>query len=198
VSSSGLWPSQDQFVTHVNQLLSRRALSDLDNYIQLLPVKPKILRLYSDLTEIVRQLVPDIDLITFVFPSANRLHVPVYGLEVGTRTVCFPNIPPKYRRKVTRTVPAARKPHPIVQYYASVPDQVALDHLDYFVTCRRFLLPVIYDTMFRLLYRALLVRSKFWFLQTNHPDIVYCETPDCGGVETEEHLLFRCPRVRDI
>ena len=25
-----------------------------------------------------------------------------------------------------------------------------------------------------------------------------CETPDCGGVETEEHLLFRCPRVRDI
>ena len=42
VTTDGSWPSEDQFSTHVNQLLSRHALSELDQYIELLPVRPKI------------------------------------------------------------------------------------------------------------------------------------------------------------
>ena len=198
VSTSGKWPSQEQFIDHVNRLLSQRALGDFDNYIALLPVKPKIVRLYSELTAVVRQVLVDVDLTTFVFPSAGRLQVPVCGVEVDTRTVFFPSLPTKTLREVTRTVPEARKPHPVVQFFDSVPDHVALEHLDFFVSCRRFMLPVIHDTMFRLLFRGLPVRSKFWFLQSANPDVVCCETPDCGGVETEEHLLFGCYRVRGV
>ena len=113
-------------------------------------------------------------------------------------TVLFPNIPPKHLRELTRTIPTARKPHPVLQFFDSVPEDQAFDHLTSFLQCRRYILPAMHDVMLRLLYRGLAVRYKFWFLQGSVPDVVCCETPSCHGVETEEHLLFGCRRVRPM
>jgi len=37
--------------------------------------------------------------------------------------------------------------------------------------------------MFRLLYRGLATRSRFWFLQGTDPNSICCEAPRCNGVE---------------
>ena len=139
---------------------------------------------------------------SFVFPVdfSRRLCVPNCGIEVGPKTLLFPNIPPKHLRTLTRNIPMARKPHPLLQYFDNVPAEAQVfDHLTWFLHLRRYLLPVMHDVMLRLMYRGLAVRYKFWFLQGTDPEVVCCETPaGCFGVETEEHLLFRCSRVHQI
>lgn len=99
---------------------------------------------------------------------------------------------------MTRKIPDARKPHPVTQFFDDVPPEDAQAHLEFFIGCRRYMLPVIHDAMLRLLYRGLPTRSKFWFLQGSQPGIVCCEAPHCNGVETEQHLLFDCGRVQVI
>ncbi|KAF1335874.1 hypothetical protein FI667_g595, partial [Globisporangium splendens] len=57
---------------------------------------------------------------------------------------------------------------------------------------RKILLPVFEDLQFRLAFRLLLVRSRFWFLQQSNPRIVYCVRDGCDAIETEKHLFFEC------
>lgn len=200
VRLDGKWPTEDHFAIEINHLLGRHALGEFDTYVELLPLRPKVARLYSDVTAIVQQVVPSADLATFEFQLSTSITiaVPRLGVEIGSKTAYFPNIPPKGLREVTRTIPKSRKPHPVVQFIDTVPEHVAFDHLEFFFDCRRYILPTVHDVMLRLLYRGLPIRSKFWFLQGDHPDIVSCEAPGCNGVETEEHLLFRCSRVQTV
>jgi hypothetical protein len=174
VRADGSWPSEDQFTNEVNQLLSRHALGEIDMYVKFFPFRPKVLRLYSDLTSIVQQLVPRADLSTFDFSHSTLSTVPVprVGLDIGTKTVYFPHIPPVGLREVTRSIPRSRKSHPVTTFIDSVPEHIAMEHLEFFFDCRRFMLPVVHDVMLRLLYRGLATRSKFWFLQSSDPDIV--------------------------
>lgn len=85
VRPSGKWPSHAEFESLVNGVLARSALGDFDDYVQLLPVRPKINRLYQDLTAVVRQLLPDADLSSFEFPVPDPVVVPVCGVECGTK-----------------------------------------------------------------------------------------------------------------
>uniref|UniRef100_K3X4F4 Uncharacterized protein n=1 Tax=Globisporangium ultimum (strain ATCC 200006 / CBS 805.95 / DAOM BR144) TaxID=431595 RepID=K3X4F4_GLOUD len=64
---------------------------------------------------------------------------------------------------------------------------------------RKILLPVFEDLQFRLAFRLLPVRSRFWFLQQSNPRIIYCVRNGCDSVETEQHLFFESkkPVVRD-
>jgi len=185
VRGDGRWPTEDQFVNDTNRLLGQHALSELDTYVQVLPLRPKVLRLYSDLTSVIRQLVPSVDLSTFDFFQFTLSTVPVprVGLDIGTKTVYFPHIPAAGMREVARTIPKSRKSHPVTSFIDSVPEHIALDHLDYFVDCRRYMLPVVHDVMLRMLYRGLATRSKFCFLQDSDPTVVCCEVPGCYGVE---------------
>uniref|UniRef100_K3WNI3 Reverse transcriptase zinc-binding domain-containing protein n=1 Tax=Globisporangium ultimum (strain ATCC 200006 / CBS 805.95 / DAOM BR144) TaxID=431595 RepID=K3WNI3_GLOUD len=57
---------------------------------------------------------------------------------------------------------------------------------------RKILLPVFEDLQFRLAFRLLPVRSRFWFLQQSNPRIIYCVRNGCDSVETEQHLFFEC------
>lgn len=114
VRLNGKWPTQDQFANEVNQLLSQNALSEFDTYVQLLPIRPKIVRLYSDLTALVQTLFPEIDLNSHVFETTSAAIVPVCGVEIGSKIVHFPNIPSKFLREVTRDIPTAQKPHPVL------------------------------------------------------------------------------------
>lgn len=200
VRPSGRWPSMAEFESDINRILARGALGGFEDYVQLLPVRPKIVRLYQDLTSVVRQLLPSVDLTSFEFPAPDPdpVVVPVCGVERGTTTMWFPNVPARQLRELTRKIPEARKPHPVTQFFDEVPVEEAQAHLEFYFGCRRYLLPVIHDTMLRLLFRGLPTRSKFWFLQDSQSDIVCCEAPGCNGVETEQHLLFGCNRVQVV
>ncbi|KAL7680338.1 hypothetical protein Plhal304r1_c066g0153421 [Plasmopara halstedii] len=57
---------------------------------------------------------------------------------------------------------------------------------------RKILLPVYEDLQYRLAMRLLPVRSRFYFLQEAHPQIIYCIRDGCSAVETERHLFFEC------
>jgi Reverse transcriptase (RNA-dependent DNA polymerase) len=202
IGPDGRWPSFDEFSSQVNRLLGSNVLSEWGNYVQLLPIQPKVKKLYQELTSVIQALLPDEDLENYTFPVLPRVPIPKCGVEVGDKTVWFPSVPTKHLRLITRFVPPERKAHPVVQFFDQVPNHVpdheALDHLEFFVDCRPYMLPVIHDVMLRLLYRGLPVRYKFWFLQGTEPDIICCEVPECQAVETEQHLLHSCHRVRRI
>jgi hypothetical protein len=57
---------------------------------------------------------------------------------------------------------------------------------------RKILLPVFEDLQFRLAFRLLPVRSRFWFLEPSHPGIRVCMRAGCNAIETEQHLFFDC------
>ncbi|KAG2943632.1 hypothetical protein PC118_g25858, partial [Phytophthora cactorum] len=56
----------------------------------------------------------------------------------------------------------------------------------------KILLPIFADLQFRLAFRLLPVRARFWFLEAVHPRIQYCVRDECDAIETEEHLFFEC------
>lgn len=56
----------------------------------------------------------------------------------------------------------------------------------------KILLPVFDDLQFRLAFRLLLVRSRFWFLEPSRPGIRICVRNSCEAIETEQHLFFDC------
>ncbi|KAF1327938.1 putative Pollike protein, partial [Globisporangium splendens] len=48
------------------------------------------------------------------------------------------------------------------------------------------------DLQFRVAFRLLPVRSRFFFLRDTDPGITYCIQNGCNAVETEQHLFFEC------
>ena len=67
VQLDGRWPTQAQFETQVNQLLSRNAVGELDTYyVTMLPLHSNVSRLYADLTTITQQLGPSADFVDFL------------------------------------------------------------------------------------------------------------------------------------
>uniref|UniRef100_K3X8J6 Reverse transcriptase zinc-binding domain-containing protein n=1 Tax=Globisporangium ultimum (strain ATCC 200006 / CBS 805.95 / DAOM BR144) TaxID=431595 RepID=K3X8J6_GLOUD len=74
----------------------------------------------------------------------------------------------------------------------SVGDEEVKSFVKYSKHLRKILLPVFEDLQFRLAFRLLPVRSRFWFLQQSNPRIIYCVRNGCDSVETEQHLFFEC------
>ncbi|KAL7694711.1 hypothetical protein Plhal304r1_c001g0003051 [Plasmopara halstedii] len=54
----------------------------------------------------------------------------------------------------------------------------------------KIMLPVFHDLQFRLAFRLLPVRSRFWFLGALHPDIRVCVRDGCSAIGSEQHLFF--------
>jgi hypothetical protein len=63
---------------------------------------------------------------------------------------------------------------------------------------RKILLPVFEDLQFRLAFRLLPVRSRFWFLEASNPGIQRCVRDGCEAIETEEHLFFECTLAAQV
>ncbi|EGZ12670.1 hypothetical protein PHYSODRAFT_517553, partial [Phytophthora sojae] len=55
------------------------------------------------------------------------------------------------------------------------------------------LLPVYDDLQMRIALRLLPVRSRFWFLKQQIPDVQQCPYPNCTSIETTKHLFWECP-----
>ncbi|KAL7995037.1 hypothetical protein Plhal703r1_c48g0150971 [Plasmopara halstedii] len=93
-----------------------------------------------------------------------------------------------------------QKPHPVTQHSAVPPLDV--DIVARVVRrqqrMRRLLLPIFDDLQFRVAFKLLPVRSRFWFLQPTNPGIICCVRSGCNAVETLQHLFFDCTLARQL
>ena len=145
-----------------------------DTYVELLPLRSKIIRLYADVTGVVQQLLPDVDLHLFEFPSIRRVQVPsVVWDRSRYQDPLVPECAAQVPARSHSDYPGITKVPPTSQFFGDVPEHKALDHPEFVFDCRRFMLPVVHDVMVRLLFRGLPTRSKFWLLQGGQPDIIF-------------------------
>ncbi|KAL7999021.1 hypothetical protein Plhal703r1_c26g0106951 [Plasmopara halstedii] len=60
------------------------------------------------------------------------------------------------------------------------------------------MIPVLHDLQFRLAFRLLPVRLRFWFLEALHPDIRVCVRAGFSAIESEQNLFFDCLLVSQL
>ena len=108
----------------------------------------------------------------------------------GGRVCLVPTIPRSALLSVVWTPPEPTQHHPMSLYS---PRSGGLDIKAFLKSSqylRRILLSVYGDLHFRLAFRLLPVRSRFWFLAALTPGIQYCVREGCTAIETECHLFF--------
>ena len=101
-------------------------------------------------------------------------------------------IPRSALLRVVWTPPPPTRPHPMKIYSARVDDQQIKAYVEHGKRLRKILLPVFEDLQFRLAFRLLPVRSRFWFLEATRPGVQVCARDGCAAIETEQHLFFDC------
>ncbi|KAL7678472.1 hypothetical protein Plhal304r1_c105g0175601 [Plasmopara halstedii] len=160
--SDGTWPDVDTF-----------ARSHIDYRYTVVPAyqQYKWLRvLHIEATQVIQRLL---------------------GL-VRERKHLVPSIPRSQLLDIVWKPPTPKKSHPIQLHH----DRATADDIKRFARLckrlRKILLPVYEDLQYRLAMRLLPVRSRFYFLQEAHPQIIYCIRDGCSAVETERHLFFEC------
>ena len=146
--------------------------------------------LYKEATQIVERL----GAAQLVLHSHNsRRLLPHLGCDGGVKVYLIPAIPRSALLSAVWHPQPPTKPHPLTIHSQRVGDEQIQEYVKYSKHLRKFVLPVFDDLQFRLAFRLLPVRSRFWFLQQSHPGIIYCIRARCTAVETEQHLFFECP-----
>ena len=152
-------------------------------------------RLYVETTQILRRSVPSGEMLCATADSRSTIF-PILGIRQAKKQILFPYIP---RNKLLNAIwipTTPDKPHPMLLHWPERDRNGAKDIVgDYFRFAkhlRRRILPIYEDVQFRLAFRLLPVRSRFWFLKDVHPDIQLCTQPECGTVESYQHLFFEC------
>ncbi|CAI5734025.1 unnamed protein product [Peronospora farinosa] len=84
------------------------------------------------------------------------------------------------------------KQHPMTIHSQRFDMGIIRTYVKYSKHLQKILLPVFADLHFRLAFRLLPVRSRFWFLEAANPSIGICVRVGCGAIETEQHLVFDC------
>ncbi|KAF1321906.1 hypothetical protein FI667_g11648, partial [Globisporangium splendens] len=176
------WPSCNEFVErHLDITLASIAVG----------VQAQWLRaLYKEASQVVTRLGG----LQTVFASdtPRRPPSPYLGCTSGSKVCVVPAIPRSALLRVVWTPTPPNKPHPMTLHNQSIGDDEIKEFVNLSKHLRRILLPVFEDLQFRLAFRLLPVRSRFWFLQTSNPRIVYCVRNGCDAIETEKHLFFEC------
>ena len=177
------WPTRDDFV--------RRHIDFM--HWQVIPgVQMQWLRvLYREATQIVERLGA-LDLVRDSSNASQQRLLPRLGCMSGTRTCLIPSIPKSVLLSLVWTPTPPKKPHPMTIFSTSVDEHRIKEFVDYGKHLRKILLPVYEDLQFRLAFRLLPVRSRFWFLEASRPGIRICVRDGCGAIETEQHLFFDC------
>ncbi|KAL7678439.1 hypothetical protein Plhal304r1_c112g0176321 [Plasmopara halstedii] len=167
----GTWPDVDTF-----------ARSHIDYRYTVVPAyqQYKWLRvLHIEATQVIQRLLGLCETSSLVLIANNTEipRAPYVGIPVA-----------RYRVEATNT----EETHPIQLHH----DRATADDIKRFARLckrlRKILLPVYEDLQYRLAMRLLPVRSRFYFLQEAHPQIIYCIRDGCSAVETERHLFFEC------
>ena len=179
---SCVWPTRDDFVQqHIDFTFA--AVSP--------GIQIKWLRaLYTEATQIVDRLgATQLVLQSRVLGT----HVlPHLGCKTGAKICLVPFIPRSALIGVVWTPPPPTKPHPMTLHSPRITAVQISEFVEYNKHLRKILLPVFADLQFRLAFRLLPVRSRFWFLQQSNSRIIYCIHDGCDAVESEQHLFFDC------
>uniref|UniRef100_A0AAV1V967 Reverse transcriptase zinc-binding domain-containing protein n=1 Tax=Peronospora matthiolae TaxID=2874970 RepID=A0AAV1V967_9STRA len=146
--------------------------------------------LYKETTQIVERL----NARSIVWPASPPLTqvAPYLGCTIGTKTFLVPAIPRTALLGVVWQPVMPAKPHPMTTHSRHVDDEQITSFIKHGKHLRKILLPVFEDLQFRVTFRLLPLRARFWFLIASNPRIQYCVRDGCNAIETEQHLFFDC------
>ncbi|KAF1327933.1 putative Pollike protein, partial [Globisporangium splendens] len=176
------WPSQQDFVQrHLDFTLVSTTPGQQVKWLRVL---------YNEATQIVERLGAR-ELVWQTTRVARRL-LPHLGCKSGMKVCLIPTIPRSALLRVVWTPALPTKSHPMTIHSQRVGNEQIKAFVKHGKRLRRILLPVFEDLQFRLAFRLLPVRSRFWFLEASTPGILRCVRAGCEAIETEQHLLFEC------
>ena len=176
------WPSQHDFVQrHLDFTLVTTTPGQQAKWLRVL---------YKETTQIVERLGAR-ELVLQTSRAVRRM-VPHLGCTSGVKTCLVPAIPRSALLRVVWTPALPTKPHPMTVHSQRVDEEQIKSFVKYGKHLRKILLPVFEDLQFRLAFRLLPVRARFWFLEALNPRIQYCVREGCDAIETEQHLFFEC------
>lgn len=183
MDSSASWPSESGFVQrHLDLTLGSVALGVQAQWLS---------ALYREASQIINRLgVRDLALSNE--DRAQQRALPYVGCNSGSKVCLVPTIPKSALLRVVWKPSPPTKSHPMSLHSQGVSDDEVKSFVKYGKHLRKILLPVFEDLQFRLAFRLLPVRSRFWFLQQSDPRVIYCIRDGCDAVETEQHLFFEC------
>lgn len=177
------WPSETDFVQgHLDLTLGSVSPG----------VQAKWLRaLYREASQIIDRL----EARHLTLSNDDRAHpspLPYVGCTRDSKVCLIPGIPRGALLHLVWTPITPIKSHPMSLHSHNIGIEAVQSFVKYGKHLRKILLPVFDDLQFRLAFRLLPVRSRFWFLQQSNPRIIYCIRTGCDAVETEQHLFFEC------
>jgi hypothetical protein len=147
------WPSQQDFIQrHLDFTLVSVAPGQQAKWLR---------ALYREATQIVERL--DARELVLQTLQATRRAVPHLGCTSGVKVRLIPAIPRSALLRVVWTPKSPTKPHPMTVHSLRVDKDEIKAYIKYSKHLRKILLPVFEDLQFRLAFRLLPVRSRFWF-----------------------------------
>ncbi|POM74930.1 Pollike protein putative, partial [Phytophthora palmivora] len=177
------WPTQ---VTFVNRHIDF-TLADITPGQQ-----AKWLRaLYHEATQIVNRLEAGDVILSPLIRDSQRL-IPYVGVLSNEKLCLFPAIPRSAVLRIVWTPKPPTKPHPMKVHWDRIDASHVKKHVKLGKRLRKVLLPIFEDLQFRLAFRLLQVRSRFWFLEHVNPGIRKCVREGCNAIESDQHLFFDC------
>ncbi|KAF1331678.1 putative Pollike protein, partial [Globisporangium splendens] len=183
MSNGASWPSESDFIQrHLDLTLASVALGVQSQWLR---------SLYREATQIAVRLGV-CELAPLSSDTRSECAFPHLGCKSGSKVCLVPAIPRSALLRVVWKPKPPDKSHPMSLHSPSVGDEEVKSFVKYGKHLRKILLPVFEDLQFRLAFRLLPVRSRFWFLQHSNPRIIYCIRDGCDAVETEKHLFFEC------
>ena len=182
IHHGGVWPSQQDFVRrHIDFTLGSVLPGRQAQWLRVL---------YTETTQIVERLGATRLVLP---PNSGMSHLlPYLGCRSGDKVCLIPFIPRSALLCVVWTPTLPTKPHPLTLHSERVGVRRIQTYVKFSKHLQTILLPVMADLQFRLAFRLLPVRSRFWFLEATHPRIRICVRAGCDTIETEEHLFFDC------
>ncbi|KAL8012972.1 hypothetical protein Plhal710r2_c041g0141521 [Plasmopara halstedii] len=177
------WPMQQDFVErHIDYTLARLTPGLQAKWLR---------RLYKEATQIVTRLGAS-QLVLSPSNSERMRLLPHLGCTSGVKTSLLPNIPRSALLRAVWTPKLPMKPHPMMIHSQRVNEVQITSFVNFGKHLRAILQSVFEDLQFRLAFRLLPVRSRFWFLEASHPGIRKCVSDGCNAIETEQHLFSDC------
>ncbi|KAF1779110.1 hypothetical protein GQ600_13489 [Phytophthora cactorum] len=164
------WPSQQDFVQrHLDFTLVSTTPGQQAKWLRVL---------YKEATQIVERLDSTCCETSDTAP----------GLQERREVCLIPAIPRSALLRIVWTPALPTKPHPMTVHSQRADEEQIKSFVKHGKHLRKILLPIFEDLQFRLAFRLLPVRARFWFLEAVHPRIQYCVRDECDAIETEEHF----------
>lgn len=183
------WPSQVDFVDrHIDFTLKNITPGQQIKWLRVL---------YNEATQIVDRLKSCGAAFSISARGSPRL-IPYVGVFSDEKLQLFPAISRSAVLRIVWKPKSPIKPHPMKVYWDNIDVRFVREHAKRGKRLRKVLLPIFEDLQFRLAFRLLPVRSRFWFLEHINTGIRTCVRDNCNAIESEQHLFFDCSLASDL